>query len=476
MNYNELEPKNVFHWFYELNQIPRGSGNEKAVSDFLVDFAKKRNLEVEQDSVWNVIIKKKASKGYENSIPVIIQGHMDMVCVKNDGVEHDFLKDPIKMSVDGDWIKAAGTTLGGDDGIAVAYALAVLDGDFEHPPLEVLITTNEETGMDGAAAIKAGQLKGKRLLNIDSELEGIFLVSCAGGATVETKFPAKEEATSKAGLSLHISGLKGGHSGQEIDKQRGNSNKLLFRILDNVRKVTGVQVATVKGGSKHNAIPDEAICTFVADDVKVAADTVTKIAALIKQEYIVEEPGLKIEVEKASVKSAIVKEESDALIDFFVAVPNGVMMMSKDIQGLVQTSLNNAVVMQDAGKVVLETSVRSSSESELDSIIDMIEVIGKHCKASVEQTNRYPAWQFDQKSSLRDLSLKTYKDLFNKEATYSAIHAGLECGLLKKVLPDCDMISYGPDMHDIHSPKERLSVSSSRRLWDFTVALLKNMK
>ncbi|WBW50178.1 aminoacyl-histidine dipeptidase [Peptoniphilus equinus] len=471
-----IEPKNVFHWFYELNQIPRCSGNEKAVSDFLTAFAKERHLDVTQDEAYNVIIRKPASAGYENATPVILQGHMDMVCVKNDDVDHNFDTDPIEMIVEGDFIRANGTSLGGDNGIAVAYAMAILDGDYEHPALEVLITTNEETGMDGAAALKEGMLQGKRLINMDSEEEGVFLVSCAGGATIEIRFAKETESVTGSALTVAVSGLKGGHSGQEIGKGRGNANKILFRLIHAVQQAMDVQLATVKGGMKHNAIPDAATATIVVDDTEKAESLIQTMAELITLEYTVEEPGLTITCESSAADTALTKAATENIVDFFIMAPNGVISMSKDIEGLVQTSLNNAVVTDEDNMIVLETSIRSSSESELDSVIETLATAAKRVGATTELTNRYPAWQFEQDSPLRDISLSTYKALFGKEARYDAIHAGLECGLLKKVLPDCDMISYGPDMFDIHSPKEHLSISSSQRMWDFTVALLKNLK
>lgn len=471
-----IRPEKVFQFFYEINQIPRCSDNEKQISDYLYNFAKKRNLEVEQDEALNIIIRKKASKGYEDSTPVIIQGHMDMVCVKEEGSNHDFSKDPIEMIVEGDFVRANGTTLGADDGIAVAYALAILDGDYKHPALEVLLTTAEETGMDGAEAIKEGMLKGKRLLNIDSEEEGEFLVSCSGGCNFHTSFDINREDFIAEGLKIKITGLEGGHSGQEIKKQRANSNILMFRILNEIRKVSEIRIVDIQGGSKHNAIPNDSTCLISVKDIEKAEKIIDKMSKILKSEYRVQEKNMEIITEKSQIDKPFDKDSSDRVIDFFMSIPDGVISMSKEIDGLVKTSLNNAVIEIKNNKLTLETSIRSSSESELDMMLNKLEIIAKNLGADFEKKSRYPAWQFEEDSTLRDICTKTYEELFNKKAKLSAIHAGLECGLLKKVLPDCLMISFGPDMYDIHSPKERLSISSTQNMWEFTLKLLENLK
>ncbi|EFI41895.1 aminoacyl-histidine dipeptidase [Peptoniphilus sp. oral taxon 386] len=476
MNLN-IEPKEVFKWFYEINQIPRCSGSEKRVSDFLVNFAKERNLEVFQDDVYNVIIKKPATNGYENSKPVIIQGHMDMVCVKEEDSDHNFDTDPIEMIVDGDFVKANKTTLGADDGIAVAYALAILDSnEYKHPALEVLITTNEETGMDGAAALKEGMLNGNMLLNIDSEEEGIFLVSCAGGSSINVIFDIEREHFKGEALRITVRGLKGGHSGGEIIRQRANANKILSRLLSAVREVTELRIISLKGGAKHNAIPDSAKAEILVEEKELAIDTIEKLAVAIKNEYRVEDDGIVIDIESCENRDSYTKKLTDDFIDYSMIVPDGVISMSKDIEGLVETSLNNAVLFEKDNKIVYTTSVRSSTESELERVLDVLKISAKRCNAKTIESNRYPAWQFEEESILRDISIKTYEELFCSKATYSAIHAGLECGLLKKVLPNCDMISFGPEMHDVHSPKERVSISSTERMWKFTLKLLENLK
>lgn len=471
-----LEPKVVFDWFYKLNQIPRCSGDEKRVSDFLVNFAKERNLEVIQDELYNVIIKKPASKGYEKSTPVIIQGHMDMVCVKSQESNHNFDTDAIDMIVDGDFVKANNTTLGADNGIAVAYALSILDGDFAHPDLEILITTQEETGMDGAASLKKGMLNGKRLINIDSEEEGIFLVSCAGGTTLKINFEIKEEDFVGEGLDISISGLNGGHSGIEIAQQRANANKVLARIMNEIRKHTELRIVDVNGGIKHNAIPSNATAKLLIKNSDNIKEVIEQIFASIKKEYEIQDPHMSIDIKKSSYSKAFSEELTNNYIDYFMIVPDGVVAMSKGIEGLVQTSLNNAIVLREDNILRVITSVRSSIESQIDMIIENIKLLAKKVGATLEQKNRYPAWQYEQNSPLRDISLSTYKQCFQKDATYTAIHAGLECGLLKNILPTCDMISYGPNMFDVHSPRERLSISSTENMWLFTLKLLENLK
>ncbi|MBP2026133.1 aminoacyl-histidine dipeptidase [Peptoniphilus stercorisuis] len=476
MNLN-VEPKEVFKWFYEINQIPRCSGDEKRISDFLVDFAKKRNLEVYQDEALNVIIKKEATKGYENSDIVIIQGHMDMVCVKEKDSDHNFDIDPIDMYIDEDFIKANGTTLGADDGIAVAMALAVLDSnEISHPKLEVLITTNEETNMGGASELKAGILEGNILLNIDSEEEGYFLVSCSGGASVETLFKIEKESLNKEGVEISIDGLLGGHSGSEIDRQRANAIILLGRILREIEKNQEILISEINGGIKHNAIPSHSFAKIYVEDINSAKEIVNNISKELQNEFRVEEKDLKVVVKDVNLENIYTKELSKNLINYIMTVPNGVISMSKDIDGLVETSLNNAIIEEKDGYISYITSVRSSSISELKFIIDKLFVIGNNYNLDVSIVNQYPAWQYEANSKVRDLSLKLFKDLFNKEAETTAIHAGIECGLLKGVLPDCDMISYGPDIFDAHTPKERISISSTIRMWEFTKELLKNLK
>ncbi len=476
-NLQNIEPKKVFHWFYELNRIPRCSGNEKEISIFLVSFAREKNLEVYQDDMYNIIIKKEASEGYNNSDPIIIQGHMDMVCIKGESSNHDFTKDPIEMIVEGDIMRANNTTLGGDDGIAVAYGLAILDSDdLKHPPIELLITTGEETGMDGALSLTNKHLSGKVLLNIDSEEEGIFLVSCAGGANKITTFKIEREKKSGNGIEITISGLKGGHSGMEIIKQRANAIKLLGRILEECNEKFNIRLSEIKGGTKHNAIPSDAKAVILTEDIDNVMKVIEKLTKDLKEEYSVEDSGLNINTKKVSVEEIYTKRLSDDLIDFIMMIPDGVQYMSKDIEGLVQTSLNNAIIEETDGYIQMTTSVRSASESSLRELLSILNVIAKRTDAETDERNAYPAWQYDKDSKVREKAVKVYEALFGKKPQVSAIHAGLECGVLKKILPDTDMISFGPNLYDVHTEKEHLSISSVQRVWEFLVKLLEELK
>ena len=473
------EPKEVFKWFYEISQVPRGSGNERAISDFLVKFAKDRNLEVHQDKAMNVIIKKPGTAGYEKSPTVIIQGHMDMVCEKDASSNHDFLKDPIKFVVKGEMLYADKTTLGGDDGIAVAYALTVLDSkDIPHPPLEVLITTEEETGMGGAMALTDEHLQGTRLLNIDSEEEGVFLVSCAGGANIHVFFDIKKEAAKGKFLKITVGGLLGGHSGIEINKQRANSIKLLGRILYNIKQNEKINIVEISGGSKHNAIAKDAHAVIAAENTEAVLKIVEKMTADFKGEYRAVDKLLTVTANETQNPSGqmFTKELTLNLIDFMASIPNGVQYMSMEIHGLVQTSLNNGVLEEIDGRIKFTTSVRSSVKSALDEIVDVLRIQAERCGAEFKKASEYPAWEYSPDSPVRDAAVNVYKKLNNKEPLITAIHAGLECGLLKKTLPNVDAVSFGPNLYDVHTPNEHMDIASVERVWKFLLAYLAELK
>ncbi len=473
------EPKEVFKWFYEISQVPRGSGNERAISDFLVKFAKDRNLEVHQDKAMNVIIKKPGTAGYEKAPTVIIQGHMDMVCEKEASSNHDFLKDPIKFVVRGEMLYADKTTLGGDDGIAVAYALTVLDSkDIPHPPLEVLITTEEETGMGGAMALTDEHLQGTRLLNIDSEEEGVFLVSCAGGANIHVFFDIKKEAAKGKFLKITVGGLLGGHSGIEINKQRANSIKLLGRILYNIKQNEKINIVEISGGSKHNAIAKDAHAVIAAENTEAVLKIVEKMTADFKNEYRAVDKLLTVTANETQNSSGqmFTKELTLNLIDFMASIPNGVQYMSMEIHGLVQTSLNNGVLEELDGRIKFTTSVRSSVKSALDEIVDILRIQAERCGAEFKKNSEYPAWEYSPDSPVRDAAVNVYKKLNNKEPLITAIHAGLECGLLKKTLPKVDAISFGPNLYDVHTPNEHMEIASVERVWKFLLAYLAELK
>lgn len=474
----ELIKDKVFNWFYKINQIPRGSGNEKAISDYLVEFAKERNLKVRQDSANNVIIEKEATAGYENAKSVIMQGHMDMVCVKTDDSNHNFETDPIDMYVEGDFLKARGTTLGGDDGMAVAYILAILDSnEYKHPKLIGLITTEEETTMNGASSIQEGEVVGDYLLNIDSEEEGIFLVSSAGGAETVSTFKITNETTNESGLAVRISGLEGGHSGAEIGIDKANANVLAARILSELRSQMKIRLSKINGGTKHNAIANSNSFEIKVEDENKAKEIINKLEAEFIHEYKKTDPNIKVEVSEIELNSVLDEKSSDDFINFAVSVPNGVFAYSKDIEGLVETSLNNAIINQVENTIEYIISVRSASVSKLNFLLQKVETIALSNGAEFKIENQYPGWEYEPESELREIVEQTWNGIYpQNKAKFEAIHAGLECGMLKKVMPDTDMISFGPDMFDVHSPRERISISSTKRVFDFTIKLLENIK
>ena len=477
MNIKNIESKEVFRWFEEISKIPRESGHEKEISDFLVKFSKERNFEVHRDSVNNVIIKKCGTTGYENKNAVIIQGHVDMVCEKTKDSKHDFRKDAIELIIEGDILRANETTLGADDGIAIAMGLALLDSkNIPHPPIEFLATTSEETGMDGALAITGEHLNGKTLINIDSEEEGIFLVSCAGGLNTLTEFEIKRENIKKdfECLKIEISGLKGGHSGIEIHKQRANAIKILGRLLYAVKK--DICLVLIEGGAKHNAIAKNSEAIITTKDAEKIKNILEELSKKIKNEYKTEDAQMQIKIEKIeNIKECITKEISDNIIDFMNLAPNGVLYMSREISGLVQTSANNGVLKEENGKLIFTISIRSSLESSTEEIASIVEIASKRTNAKFEKVNWYPAWEYDKNSKIKDIALSVYKKIAGKDAKIEAIHAGLECGILKRVLPEVDMISIGPNLYDVHTPAEHLSISSVDRTWKFLKELIINL-
>lgn len=477
--FEALEPKKVFKWFYEISQIPRGSGNEKAISDFLVRFAKDRKLEVWQDKALNVIIKKPATKGFESSKPVILQGHMDMVPEKETGSSHDFLKDPIKWRLEGDMLYAQGTTLGGDDGIAVAYCLAILDSDdVPHPPLEVLITTEEETGMGGAMAVTGEHLTGDRFLNIDSEEEGFFLVSCAGGANVSVNFKVEKDTLQGDTLKISISGLLGGHSGMEIIKQRANAIKVLARILHKIKEKEEMNIVEIAGGTKHNAIPKDSYAIIATKNKDSVLKIASEIANLIKKEYRSADPDINIAMEKEETKKDQMFSSclTNRLIDYMVMTPDAVQYMNMEIKGLCLTSLNNAILEEVEGSVRFTISVRSSVKSLLDEVVNKLMLCAKYTGGDCVKNSEYPAWEYEANSPVRDIAVQTYKNITGKDAVVTAIHAGLECGLLKKTLPNIDAISFGPNLYDVHTPNEHMDTKSVERVWQFLLKYLVALK
>ncbi len=478
-----LEPKAVFSFFEDLTQIPRCSGNEKRISDYLVDFAKQRNLEVIQDKALNIIIKKPGTKGYENSPTVILQGHMDMVCEKNKDTSHDFSSEPLKLRIEDDMLMATGTTLGADNGIAVAYALAILDSnDISHPPLEVLVTTEEETGMGGANNLDPKNLKGKILINIDSEEEGTLLVSCAGGIRNTISIPIEWASTSDNFLpfELRVRGLKGGHSGMEINKGRGNSNIILGRILQGISSNNDVYLAEISGGAKMNAIPREsdAVLLVKSNDKTKVEEEIKEWNMKIGNELKTADPDVKIEFEPLNSKYQKVfsKETMKKVISALVLIPNGVQTMSMEIEGLVQSSTNLGVLTTTEKEVLLECAVRSSVKTLKLDIVNKMEALANLIGANSSTEGDYPAWEFRKDSYIRKVFVDCYKKMYGKEPIITAIHAGLECGLFDEKFDDVDMISLGPNMYDVHTPDEHVSISSTKRVWNYLLEVLKSIK
>lgn len=476
---SQYEPNNVLHYFEELTKIPRGSGNEKAVSDYLKKFAEDRNLEVIQDEILNIIIKKPGTPGYENSKPVIIQGHMDMVDEKNNDTIHDFHKDPLKLRILDDHLYGTGTTLGADNGIAVAYAMAILDSsDIPHPPLEVLITVEEETGMVGASYVDGSHFKGKMLINIDSEEEGAFLVSCAGGARQTIKLPIQYTAAEGLSYRLSITGLKGGHSGMDIIKERGNSNKLLGRTLHMLREKFDFLITGLHGGSKNNAIPREAEAVLIfSGKIEGLLEEVAKIETALGVEIETQDDDFNITFSKTDTPAECYdKETSGKAIGLLFTLPNGVISMSQDISGLVETSLNLGVLHEKENQLHYDFAVRSSVGSRKDMVLDKVKAIGEAFGAKAEITSSYPEWTYAKESNLRDTFIKVYEEKYGVLPKIEAIHAGLECGILSGRIDGLDMISLGPNLFDVHTPDEHMDLKSVRNVYEFLLDALKNLK
>ena len=478
MALENLQPREVFTRFEELCNIPHGSGNLQQISDHIVSFARERGLEVTQDSELNVIIKAPGTAGYEDKEPVILQGHMDMVAVKNDDCDIDMKTEGLRVTTDGEYVWAEGTSLGGDDGIAVAYCLALLDSkDIPHPPLEVVITTNEETGMYGAAAIDLSGLKGKKMINIDNEEEGVFITSCAGGARVYSKVTMAKESVTGALCKVSISGLLGGHSGEMIKYGRGNANIIAGRLLKNLSKAIKVNLVSIGGGVADNAIPGTASLEFVVanDKVDEARNIVNNTLAELKGELEGKDDNIDISFDKISENEAVdafSAASTESLAKMISIMPDGVQAMSAMVEGLVETSLNLGIIKTEGNLVTLEQSVRSSVESSKNVLIGKLLTIGELFGAEVTVSGQYPGWKYRQHSELRDHMVSVYEKMYGKKPLLQAIHAGLECGILSEKIDDLDCISIGPDMQDIHSASEKLSVKSASNVWEYLKAVL----
>ena len=472
-----LKPGSVFRYFEEICAIPHGSRNTKAISDYLVAFAKEHNLKYIQDESNNVILFGPGTCGMEDHAPVILQGHMDMVCEKDASCPLDMAVDGLDLMHDDRFVYAKGTTLGGDDGIAVAYALAILeDNTIAHPPLEVIITVDEEIGMLGANAIDLSMLRGRTLVNLDSEEEGIFTVSCAGGATSVISLPVERKAVYGPCVRLTVDGLQGGHSGAEIHKNRANANKVMGEYLSRIQKLMPLCLTSFSGGSKDNAIPRSCQATVVAMGIGIERinDVAAQLQAEIREKY--DEPEATVQafdVDALGGNSLTTSATSD-VISLLCACPNGVQSYSQDIPGLVQTSLNLGIAKL-GDRFTATFSVRSSVNQEKEELIRKLRELTDFYNGSYSQSGTYPAWEFRKDSPLRDTMVRIYQEMFGKEPQVLAIHAGLECGLLGDKLPGLDCVSIGPQMHDIHTSREKLEIASTERTWNFLLEVLKNL-
>jgi len=474
-----LEPQLLWNYFHEITQIPRPSKKEEKIIAFLKDFSEKHQLQYKTDKVGNIVISKPATKGYETRKGVILQAHMDMVCEKNGGVNHNFDTDPIDYYIDGDFVKANGTTLGGDNGIGIAMALAVLTSpDVQHPALECLFTVDEETGLTGAFALENNLLNGKVLINLDSEDDGVIFIGCAGGIDTTVTLPYQTEKTpdSYFAFSVAITELLGGHSGDDIEKGRGNANKIINRFLWNISQMTDLRLHSFDGGKLHNAIPREAVAVGLvpfAEKENLRVEFNHFVAAL-ESEIGDVETKMKLSLESTDVPAMVIdKKSSDALLNALYACPHGVVGMSRDVPGLVETSTNMASVkMMPGNQIKIVTSQRSSVETLKYDIAHQVESVWRLAGATATHGDGYPGWKPNVNSEILKIAEKQYTVLFGGEAHVRAIHAGLECGLFLEKYPYLDMISIGPQMYGVHSPSERLSISSTQKCWKWLVGIL----
>ncbi|TRZ64948.1 aminoacyl-histidine dipeptidase [bacterium] len=479
-----LKPEAIWRYFEEICAIPRPSKHEQAMVDYVVNFAKKHNLEYEIDEVSNVVIRKPATPGYENRQGVILQGHLDMVPQANSDVKHDFTKDPIKPRVLGEWVKATGTTLGADNGIGVATSLAILEAsDLEHGPIEAIFTIDEETGMAGAFGLKPGFLKGDIMMNLDSEDEGELFIGCAGGTNGNFVFKYKQKPIPKdhTAFKIVVKGLKGGHSGCDIHLGRGNSNKILFRLLKHGENNFGLRLASAEGGNLRNAIPREAqaVVLIPKKNVKEFGAAIKEYEATVKFELATAEPDLAVSTEKIrSPKGVIDKSTQKNLINAIYACPNEVIRMSNDMPGLVETSTNLAIVKMDskAKKIFVHCLLRSSVDSAKIALEEMMGCVFELAGADkITFDGQYPGWKPNPTSPILTVMLNRYEQLFGKKPEIKAIHAGLECGLIGGVFPNLDMISFGPTIRFPHSPDEQCNIETVQKFWDFLLDTLKHV-
>lgn len=480
----QLDYKGIFKYFSEISKIPRGSGNEKAISDYLVSFAKEHHLEYTQDEANNVIMIKEASAGYENEPAIILQGHMDMVCEKKKDHTHDFLKDGIELIVEGDYLHANGTTLGADNGIAVAYIMAILsDETLQHPRIEAIITTDEEVGMHGAKALDLSHLKGKYMINLDSEEEGYLLCSCAGGLTGTSTLPITRVSEFGKKIKVSIGGLKGGHSGVDIGKNRQNATKLLGRLLFDLREKNSFGLIHMQGGFKDNVIPREAYAELLitaedssrlAEEFEYISKSITDIMTDYQKELAGSEPDFNYSIEDMGddTYEPLHPISFEKMLFMLINIPNGVQVMSSNIEGLVESSLNMGIFRTEQDKVEFFNSIRSSVSSYKYYLSNRLNYLISFLGGDYVVRWEYPAWEYKKDSALREHLQKLHKEMFGKEMKVEAIHAGLECGLINEKLPGVDIVSIGPDITAVHTIEEKVSISSTIRVYQFLERIL----
>ncbi len=472
---NEIKPEKVFKFFEEISAIPRGSGHTEKIKEYCESFASERNLKYISDNSGNIIIFKNASEDYDGNEPVIIQGHTDMVWEKDDNCEINFETDGLILAVDGDYVYAKGTTLGGDDGIAVAMCLALLDSDdISHPPLEIVLTADEEIGMLGASSLDFSPLKSKRMINLDSEAEGTLWVSCAGGIRTDITASVNFVPNDKTSYEIIVSGLHGGHSGAEIHKGYANANKVMGRVLSELKNATDFALVSVNGGTMDNAITRDSVCVIASDDS--IESEINIISDKIISDYLSYDPDIRISVSVCNNAEKVMdKKSTDNAVALLNELPSGVISMCKEIEGLVETSLNLGVLKTENNSVIYSFAVRSGVDAEKEKLCDVLRNIADKHGCNITFYGGYPAWEYKKDSLLRDRMSSIYKEMFGREMEVTAIHAGLECGLFCGNIKGLDCVSLGPDMIDIHTPRERLSISSTERTWRFLLRVLENI-
>ena len=472
-----LQPSEVFYYFEEISKIPHISYHEKALSDYCVGFARERGLFCQQDEMGNVLIVKEATAGYEQEQTIMIQGHLDMVGDKMPDCAIDMETEPIQLMVDGDYVCAKGTTLGGDDGIAIAYALAILDSEeIAHPRLEVIFTVSEEVGLLGAKSMDLSMCKGRRLINIDSDIEGMLIAGCAGGVRIKTEIPVVRVTKSGICCDIIIEGLKGGHSGMEIDKGRSNANVLMGRFLQMVREKMPVYLVSVKGGAKDNVIPKDSQAMLLVEESRLGElkEVQKQFLHEVASEFGTADPDIVLRINKGVSRQEAMLDETSVkrVLSALNLMPNGIQSMSMDLPGLVESSLNMGVIRTTEHEFILEFAVRSAFASAKQNICRKVLMLTELLGGSAKMEGEYPAWSYARNSRFRSLCVELYRQQYGTEPRVEIIHAGLECGLLSDKLPGLDCISMGPNMYDIHTPKERLSISSVARVWKYLKAIL----